>query len=127
MSDGCMVFFPSGACSLDDAVRALTDYGLTVVPQSDHLLISRPGSPLFRVRLSMAEWVRIEAAEIGGGTPYAAAMRDCDARFEIDFDSLDEALQEINTLMEVQVALQDACQGFLFLSWNGSLSEPWSG
>jgi hypothetical protein len=31
------------------------------------------------------------------------------------------ALDEINTLMEVQ----GASQGFLFLPWNGNLSEPW--
>ena len=47
------------------------------------------------------------------------------ARFEIEFDNLDEALYEINTLMEVQAALQDASSGLLFLPWNGNLSAPW--
>ena len=31
---------------------------------------------------------------------------------------------EINTLIEVQAAVQDASQGYLFLPWNNSLSEP---
>lgn len=43
----------------------------------------------------------------------------------VGIDDLDGALDEINTLMEVQVALQDASQGFLFLPCNGNLSEPW--
>ena len=38
---------------------------------------------------------------------------------------LDAALDEINTLMEVQGALQDASRGYLFVPWSGNLSEPW--
>ncbi len=44
---------------------------------------------------------------------------------EIGIENLDEALDEINTLMEVQGALQDASGGYLFLPWNGTLSKPW--
>ena len=65
-----------------------------------------------------------EAAEIGAGTAHEDALRGCDARFEIGIDDLDAALDEINTLIEVQSALQDASRGFLFLPWNGNLSEP---
>jgi hypothetical protein len=71
--------------------------------------------------------VCVEAAKIGHGTPHEDALRECDARFEIVIEDLDEALDEINTLMEVQGALQDVSQGFLFLPWNGELSEPWRG
>jgi len=42
-------------------------------------------------------------------------MGECSARSEIGIDDLNAALDEINTLMEVQDALQDASQGFLFL------------
>jgi hypothetical protein len=51
-------------------------------------------------------------------------MRDCDARFEVSFASLDEARDEINTMMEVQAALQEACGGYLFLPWNGKPAAP---
>jgi hypothetical protein len=125
MADGFMVFFRRGACDLDAAARALEGYGLNVTRRGDQLTARRPGSSEFRVRLAAEDWVRIEAAEIGTGTPYEAAMRECDVRFEVSFDSLDEALDEINTLMEVEAALQEASEGFLFLSWNGNLSEPW--
>ena len=56
--------------------------------------------------------------------PDEAAMRTLDARFEIAIDDLDEALDEINTLIDVQSALQEVSNGYLFLPWNGHLSEP---
>ena len=124
MADGFQVYFTSGTCDLNAAVRALTGYGLTVRPQPGYVTVSRPGSPEFDVGISAEPWVREEGAEIGAGTPQAAAMRSCDARFEVSFESLDAALDEINTMMEVQVALQEACNGFLFLPWNGNLSGP---
>src|SRR4051812_18000200 len=110
MGDGCMVFFRSGACDLDAAARSLSGYGLTVSRQGEQLTARRRDGLEIRIRLVATDTVRAEAAEIGEGTEHAAAMRECDARFEIDFDSLDEALDEINTLMEVQGALQDASQ-----------------
>src|SRR5262249_9078677 len=120
-------FFRSGVSDLDAAVRSLAGHGLSVARQGDELSAGRPGGPEFRISLVSGESVRIEAAEIGAGTPHEAAMRECDARFEIGIADLDAALDEINTLMEVQGALQDASQGFLFLPWNGTLSELWQG
>jgi hypothetical protein len=125
MGEVCLVFCRSGTCDLEAAERSLLGYGLTVTRKDDTLIAGWPGSPQFRVHLVVGELVRAEATEIGKGTPYEAAMRECDARFEIGIDDLDEALDEFNTLMEVQGALQDASQGYLFLPWNGNLSEPW--
>lgn len=125
MADTCLVLFKAGAADLEAAARSLTAYGLTVTREPDHLTAGRPGTPQFRIWFASGADVQAEAADIGIGTPYAAALRECSARFEIGIDDLDAALDEINTLMEVQGALQDASQGFLFLPWNGQLSEPW--
>lgn len=127
MAETCLVFCRSGACDLDAATRSLIGHKLTVTHHGDHLIAGRPDSPQFRVRLVTGESVGAEAAEIGAGSPHEAAMRDCDARFEIGIDDLDEALDEINTLIEVQGALQDASEGYLFVPWNGTLTEPWRG
>jgi hypothetical protein len=124
VAGGFQVYFKSGTCDMNAAVRALADYGLTVQPQEGFVTVSRPGSPEFDVGISAEPWVREEAAEIGEATLHAVAMRDCDARFEVTFVSLDAALDEINTMMEVQVALQKVCRGFLFLPWNGNLAGP---
>ena len=125
-TETCMVFFRGGACDLDGAVRSLTGYKLNVVREGEVITAGRPGGIQFRIRLAAGEHVRVEASEIGEATPHAAAMRECSARFEIDIQDLDAALDEMNTLMEVQGALQDASRGFLFLPWNGRLSEPYA-
>ena len=108
MSERCMVFFKPGACDLKGAQESLLKYRLVVEPDGDDLVAGRPGSPHFRIRLATDANVASEAAEIGDGTRYANEMRKCTARFEIEIDDLDAALDEMNTLMEVQGAIQDA-------------------
>jgi len=103
MSSGFLVFFQSGSCDLSDAARALSGYGLNIRKESNHLYAKRQGSPEFKICLSEEPWVIEEAKEIGENTPFEEAMKTCDARFEVNFDSLDEALDEINTMMEIQV------------------------
>jgi hypothetical protein len=124
MAETCMVFCRSGACDLQAAEGALLRCGMEVRRAGGGLIASRPGSPPFRVHWVTAPHVLIEAQEIGAGTAHEAGMREAAARFEIGFDDLDEALDEINTLMAVQGALQDASRGFLFLPWNGRLMGP---
>ncbi|MEK6236009.1 MAG: hypothetical protein N2C14_14980 [Planctomycetales bacterium] len=121
--DVCMVFFQSQACDLEKAAEKLVGYRFHVERAGERLIVGKPDSPEFDVILSRDESER--AAKIGEGTPHADAMRQCDACFEIIIDDLDAALDEINTLMEVQGALQDASRGYLYLPWNGNLSEPW--
>jgi hypothetical protein len=125
MNQVCMVYFRAGTCDLEAASSAFRNYGLTVTRELDHLVVGRPGSPYFRVRLSSAPHVRLEAVEIARDTLHEPAMRECEARFEIEIEDLDEALDEINTLMEIQGALQDTSRGYLFLPWNGTISKPW--
>lgn len=124
MTQVCMVFFRAGTCDLEAAAASLQDYGLDVSREPGLLFASTDGSQPFRIRLSTAPHVQAEAIEIGTGTPDEAAMRTLDARFEIAIDDLDEALDEINTLIDVQSALQEVSNGYLFLPWNGHLSAP---
>ena len=98
--------------------------GLTVSPRANELIVGYPDSPEFRVVLATADHVKIEAAEIGEGTPHQADLAECDVRFEVFFDDLAEVLDEINTLIEVETALQEKSRGFIFLPWNGHLSGP---
>jgi hypothetical protein len=119
------VFFRSGACDLSTAAKSLEETGLTVTRRDGRLIAGRPGCPQFEISVSSEPHVAVEAAEIGAGTPHAAEMRKCGARFEVYVEDLELALDETNTMMEVQGALQEASQGYLFLSWNGELLEPW--
>ncbi|MFC1850878.1 hypothetical protein ACFL27_11850 [candidate division CSSED10-310 bacterium] len=124
MKATCMVFFQSDLCSFESAVESLSEYGLTVHCQGDLITAGRPGSPQYEITVSRETYVQEEAIEISTATPHAEAMSKCNTRFEIVIDDLDEALDEINTLIEVQSALQEASEGYLFIPWNDTLSAP---
>lgn len=124
MAEVWMVFFRAGTCDLEAAASSLREQGLDVSQEPGLLIASTDGSPEFRIRLSSEPHVQAEASEIGAGTPHESAMRELNARFDVAMGDLDEALDEINTLIEVQGALQEASNGYLFLPWNGHLSAP---
>lgn len=64
----------------------------------------------------------VAASKIEG--PPRHALAACDAAVQVEFDDLDSALDEINAIIEIQMALQDATKGFLFLGWNGNVDVP---
>ncbi len=125
MSDGIsMVFFRSGDFDLQAAKASLSARGLSVSHDGDKLTVCWQSGPKIHISICDGEWVQQEAAEIGESSPHAAAMANCNVRFEISFDDFDEVLDEINTLIEVQATLQKSTKGFLFNTWNGELSGP---
>ena len=65
------------------------------------------------------------AAELGDHEQWGKALARCDARFEIAIDDLDAALDEINTLIEVETALRELVRGFQHTPWNGNFLH-WS-
>jgi hypothetical protein len=125
----CMIFFAQGGTphTLDDAARRMAESGLTVVQGKNGLAVSWDGGPEMQVSLSQAPHVVAEAIEIGEDTLHADAMARCNARFEIAISDLDDALDEMNTLIEVQSSLQDLTGGCMFNSWNGELTGPEDG
>ncbi len=117
-----MVFFPAqaGGFDLDWARDALTAQGLSVDAQPGALAVRwDEDGPVLRVAYAQGEQVAREALQRAGeGAPAEALLRACTARFEIAIDDLDEALDEMNTLIEVQSTLQDGTGGHLFNTWN---------
>jgi hypothetical protein len=122
--DACLVFFNSRiGCDLEAASRALAGRGMTVEHRSDELVAFFAGQPVFRVRLVSGEAVRKDAAELSVGKSFASRMAECDARFEVLIDDLDAVLDEINSLIDVQSALESLTHGFVYLTWNGELTS----
>ena len=125
MSEGtCMVFFRSGAVALDDAARLLAGRGMRVGKQGTELAVQWNGGPVLRIRYASDSRVASEATEISARTPHAGPMSQCNARFEVAIPDLETALDEMNTLMEVQMTLQEATGGYLFCGWNRALTGP---
>ncbi|MDN5669710.1 MAG: hypothetical protein L0G87_15065 [Renibacterium salmoninarum] len=121
------VYFQQGAAALPDAVQALTLHDL-----SAGALDSVPES--FSVVAEGLEFV-VTLDESAAAAQHARAMAeqtgfrglaDCDARFAVEVADLPAALSEINTMMELQGALQDCCNGYVVLAWNDGVVEPWT-
>lgn len=127
MSDIFMVFFESAACDINKAIDSCKSYGLEVETTDTGFFTFRPGSPKFAVAIVTDLHVLEESLEFSQGTEYEKGMCSCDARFEVVIEDFEVAIDESNTMMEVQGALQDASKGYLFLPWNESISEPWNG
>ena len=125
-TDYCMIFFRASdrALSLDDAADLLVAQGLDVTREAETLIVAMDDALALKISLSTEPHVAAEAAEIAEGTAFAQALSQCDSRFEIAIDDLDEVLDEMNTLIEVQSTLQDETGGYLFNSWNEELSAP---
>ncbi|BCM89198.1 hypothetical protein IAD21_01042 [Abditibacteriota bacterium] len=120
----CFVLFYRPDFELNEAEMLLSGRGLLINRAQDYLLVKWHEGPELRVFFAEGEDVRREAEEIASRTSYKAKVSGFDRRFEIGFDDLDEVLDEINTLIEVQLSLQEATGGFLFNSWNGQLTAP---
>lgn len=90
----------------------------------DVLTVGYSQGPQLRVVFLCEPFVREEAEELGEGTPHAAELSRCDVRFEILIDDLNGVLDETNTLIDVQLTLQDATSGFMFNTWNQELTGP---
>jgi len=118
----CFVFFRSGSVTLDDAAQRLAAAGLDVQRAGDQIAVRWGQGPQLRIRFARDPRVVAEARAIGANTPHAAALGQCDARFEVRFDDLAHVLDEVNTLIEVQLTLQEATGGVLFTSWNQAVT-----
>ncbi|MEQ1310345.1 MULTISPECIES: hypothetical protein [unclassified Acinetobacter] len=127
MKGSCLILFRSDSCTLERAEQELRAYNLQVHQNGNSLMVERSGSSKFQIVLVREPHVIKEAQEIAEGTEYEQSISLCDARFEVTIDDLEMALDEINTLMEVQGALQDASSGYAFLPWNGQIIKPWVG
>jgi hypothetical protein len=117
-----MVFFRADSVTLDEAGRRLAAAGLRVGRAGEQLQVQLGAGPVLRIRYARDPSVTAEARTIGANSRHAAALSQCDARFEVSFDDLAAVLDEVNTLIEVQMTLQELTRGVLFTAWNKALT-----
>ncbi|MEL6496450.1 MAG: hypothetical protein AAFQ41_15205 [Cyanobacteria bacterium J06623_7] len=116
----CLVYCSSDLANLQGAKTVLEQQGLTVTDDNDRLTCVWHDSPQFTIRFHQQAEVREAAQKLGEEYPnYRSRLKNCHARFEISFADLSEVLDEINTLIEIQLTLQDTMAGIVFTSWNG--------
>ena len=117
------VFF-TGPTTIGDAAQALSRK-MHVVEDENGFTVRWPDvtEPELVVGLSAEPHIAVEAAEIAGYRKIDA-FKAFDRRFEVYIDDLDKALDEINTMNEVQLTLQDLTNGYIVRSWNGAIDPP---
>jgi len=120
-----LIYFHKPGMGLEQVAAPLAAGGLTVTRDGDLLRVRWAGKgPELRVRHVQGERIRLDAVQKGRGSELEPLMRTLDSAFEISFDSLDEVLDETNTLIEVQSVLQKITEGVTTRSWNDELSGP---
>ena len=77
--------------------------------------------PVLHLRTTTADAARRDIERRIGPQPALALLAGA---IEVTFEDLDEALDEINTLIESQMQLATASGGYLFLHWNDTLQSP---
>jgi hypothetical protein len=124
-SSSCLVFF-AGPTTLGDAARALSR-SLHVVEDGEVVRVRWRDAtePELTVGFSAHAHVAVEAAELAQRKSIEAFNR-FDRRFEVAIDDLESTLDEMNTLAEVQMTLQDLTNGYLVCSWNDSVQAPYA-
>ncbi|MHC4879763.1 MAG: hypothetical protein ACYTGL_25195 [Planctomycetota bacterium] len=124
-----LILFESGEATLDDAAEALRQRAFAVEERTletggEVLTVKYGNGPTFHVCFNDNGRVIEESREIGDDSDFAEQLRRCSVRFEVIIEDLDEAIDEMNSLIELQLSLQSLTGGFIFNCWNSELSEP---
>ncbi len=128
MDSSFSVFFPSGQADLAVAATAIEEAGLDITRQAEHLEVA-PESDFtetlkFEVRFEEGPQVDAVIDSLQGQVEGADVLVGLSARFLISFTDLEAALDEANTVIDLQLALQEATDGALYLTWNNVVQEP---
>jgi hypothetical protein len=123
----CLLFFrdPDATFTPERLKQALAETGVTAAGDAEPLALRCGDGPILYASIVRGEVAAVLAGRlIGRGRKHRALAAASDAYIEIKFESLDEVLDEMNTLIEVQAALQAATRGLLYRSWNQSFAGP---
>ena len=123
----CLIFFrdPEAAFTPARMKQVLADYGVEAEGDAEPFALRFADGTTLYASIVRGEVASVLAERLmGRGRKYRSLAAACNAYIEIAFESLDEVLDEINTLIQVQVTLQQATGGLLYCSWNQSFSGP---
>lgn len=122
-----LLFFrdPEAAFTPARLKQVLADRGVAAEGKVEPFALRWGDGPTLYASIIRGEVAAVLAGRLmGRGRKHRALADASDAYIEIKFESLDEVLDEINTLIQVQVTLQQATGGLLYRSWNQSFSGP---
>jgi hypothetical protein len=121
----CLIFFrdPEAMFSPSWVKQVLEDVGITTDGIGETFVVRWGDGPTLHVSIIHGKVATILAGRLmPSGSKHRAMAETSTAYIEIKFESLDEVLDEMNTLIQVQATLQNATKGLLYCSWNQSFS-----
>lgn len=110
--------------TLKQAVNALRKRGLDVNIEGNHLRILKEEFPPIVIELVRTSEAQETATAIGLNMEFAESLARCDARFEVGLFDSEKWLEEKQTLLVIQEALQTMTQGFVYFTWDKRLLSP---
>ena len=124
----CLLFFRDreGKFTPERLKQVLEDEGVTVTGEKQPFALRWGDGPTLYASMERGKVAEILASRLmdGRDQEHRGLIAGCDAYIEVAFESLDEVLEEINTLIVVQGALQQATGGLMCRSWNQTFSGP---
>ena len=123
----CVLFFRDAEEAFTPArlKQVLAVEGVSVEGEREPFALRWCQGPTLHASITRGETAAVLAVRLAGrASSFRAAAEECDTYIQIAFESLDEVLDEINTLIVVQSTLQQATGGLLYRSWNQSFSGP---
>lgn len=115
-----VLFAASSGMNLERAAAVLREANFDVEQTPKGFSARWHDGPVLDMRTGKIGEVRSAIVRITSAT-LPAAVAAFDACISVSVADLDDALDEINTLIESQLQLQSACGGAVFLEWNGNL------
>lgn len=119
----CFYYFHRDAALSIDSLQQQAPGGFARQGQTLATVANCDDQPTLFARHHRGMHVRTKALDVGQGSEYQGGLAKCDACFVVCFQDLEMALDEINTLINVQAMLEALIPGFLFMDWNKNLSE----
>lgn len=112
-----VLYSQASSFGLQQAAESLEQSGFRTTRTTDKVTATSGG---FTFELTMDPGVaELRAfASKDGGPGHRRGLSKCDAVIEVEFVDLAKVLQEINTLIELEAAVQQGSGGYLYLGWN---------
>lgn len=118
------LMFPSPVIGLDEAGALLERRGFQVKKADNDELRCECNDIVFLLSRHEGSEIQREFAMIGDRLNNPTEIKQCDCRFQIGFYDRETVLDEINSLIEIQMTLQDATNAYLFNVWNECVQPP---
>lgn len=123
----CLLFFPDPEEKFTTArlKQVLAEHGFEVHADEQPFEIHFGDGLCLAVSMRRGSHVEtMVRGLVGKRRKHRLLIPGCDTEVKIELSDVEAVLDEINTLIEVQAALQEATQGLMYMSWNQNFVGP---